>query len=79
MKSTGRLWLLAVCLLCGLVCNGKGQCGEDAESCCQEGKENQENPDGGTICKVAGNVPTTRTTPTTGSSPQAKFVETLSK
>ena len=20
MKSTGRLWLLAVCLLCGLVC-----------------------------------------------------------
>jgi len=59
--------------------NGKGQCGEDAESCCQEGKENQENPDDGTICKVAGNVPTTGTTPTAGSSSQTKFVETLSK
>ena len=37
-------------------------------------KRKSRNPDGGTICKVAGNVPTTRTTPTAGSSSQIKFV-----
>ena len=55
------------------------ECGEDAKSCCQEGKEDQENPDDRAIRQMAGNASTTRTTSPTGSSSQTKSVETLSK